>query len=106
FLTLVCGPVFAQNDSTAWNSKIDADKAHFILSGGVVFQKYPAGEIGVIYGYSSAGGPCNPGGLGGLKLAAEFNFGSPQFYLAPKLALEIDFLALGMRLNIIDYTNF
>ena len=41
----------------------------------------------------------------GAKLGTEFNFDNKNFYMAPKISFEFDFLLFGLRLNMIDYTN-
>lgn len=103
-MTISCGQLFGQTDST--KQLRDEDRAHFILSGGLSYQRQFAGEVGLIYGYTATNGPCNPGGLGGLKFATEFNFNSNTFFIAPKIGAEFDFAFFGARLNIIDYTDF
>jgi len=101
-LTIYCGQAFGQSDVT----RIDEDKAHFIISAGISYQKELVGELGFIYGYSAPPGPCTSGNLRGLKFATEFNFNSDNFFIAPKVGVEFDYLILGARLNIIDYTDF
>jgi hypothetical protein len=104
--TFFCPHLYCQTDTIKNKETINEDKAHFILSGGLSYQKQFVGELGVIYGYSGLGDMCNPSGLIGLKLASEFNFTSNNFFIAPKIGGQIDFYILGARLNIIDYTNF
>ena len=97
---------FAQRDSIPKQAAADKDKGHFIFSAGLSWQQQLVGELGVIYGFSARGGSCNPGGLGGIKIASEFNFNSKNFFIGPKLCAELDFLIFGTRLNLIDYTDF
>jgi hypothetical protein len=106
-LGLFISNVFSQSDTTKQTiSKVHEDKAHFILSAGISYQKQAVGEIGVIYGYSSLSDVCNPGGVVGIKLASEFNFNRNKFFIAPKLGAELNYFIFGLRLNVIDYTDF
>lgn len=109
-LTISSGQVFGQSDTTKSKQILkeinDEDRAHFIFSSGLSYQRQLLGEVGLIYGYSASDGPCNSGGLVGLKLASEFNFNKDNFFIAPKLGVEMDFLIFGARINFIDYTNF
>lgn len=104
--TMVClsAQLFAQKDTT--QKVVPEDRSHFIFSAGLSYQKQLVGEVGVIYGFSARGGSCNPGGLGGIKIATEFNFNNKDFFIGPKICAELDVLIFGARLSLIDYTDF
>lgn len=101
FTTVV---LFSKTDSTA--KKNADDDMHIIYSFGCSYQNEFLAEAGLMYGWSAKTGPCNPGGMAGIKLASEFNFSPNNFYIAPKISAQADLIFLALRVNIIDYTDF
>ena len=92
----------SQKDST---KKHIFEDYHLYPSIGISYQKQLVGEVGVLYAYSQPFSHCQTNVLYGIKLAAEFNFNSNHFYMAPKIGIQTDYLLLSARLNLIDYTN-
>jgi hypothetical protein len=102
-LTLNCVIGFCQKDSI--KSRV-FENYHLYPSIGISYQKQLVGEVGVLYGYRRPSDGCKLcGPLYGIKLASEFNFDSNNFYIAPKLAFELDLLIINARINFIDYSN-
>ena len=90
------------------NDSIKESDKMFAFSCGINFpiQKQAMGEIGIMYYKDLGEGPCNPGIVLGPKVSSEFNFRFNQFVIGPKISYEADLWFLGIRFNVIDYTNF
>ena len=81
---------------------------HFHPSFGLSYQNQLVGEAGLLYAKESHGS-CGGGFMRnfiGIKVASEFNFDVNHFYIAPKIAYEVNLPLISGRLSIIDYTNF
>jgi hypothetical protein len=96
---------YGQNDTLRLAEMRSEAGPHLYFSVGMSYQKQWVGEVGLMYG-SLQRSMCNPSGMMGVKLATEFNFDRENRFIAPKLSVEADILLVGLRLNIIDYTNF
>jgi len=64
------------------------------------------GEIGLNYGRFSNTGSCNPGYSQGIKIASEFSYYHNAFLVGPKIGYEISFITIGLKLSVVNYTNF
>jgi hypothetical protein len=94
---------YGQKDTTKHKEEPSLTDLHYSFSAGLSYQKQVVGEVGVIYG--KAFGRHAPMYVG-YKAATEFNFKQDNFFIAPKLSLELDMMFVGFRLNVMDYTNF
>jgi hypothetical protein len=95
-----------QTDSIKTSDKfINQDKRHFILSTGFVYDERFWGDIGIVYAKTNNTDLLKLG-LAGYRLGTEFTFAHDKFLLGPKISAEVDFWFFGMRMNIIDYTDF
>jgi hypothetical protein len=106
FLCFVVLIAYGQTDTSTHKTPLTELDKHLYLSTGISYQKQWVGEIGLLYGKEWHERRGYTIGMGGIKLASEFNFSREQFFIAPKLSYELDMLILGLRLNIVDYTNF
>lgn len=82
---------------------------HFFPSFGLSYQNQLVGEAGLLYAKGTPFGSCGGGFMRkftGIKVASEFNFDVNHFYIAPKIAWEVNLPLISGRLSIIDYTNF
>src|ERR1051326_1565655 len=87
---LVFFVAYSQSDSI----KIKSDR-RIIFSPGMIYQHQLMGEVGLIFGVQSGGGPCNPGIYNGPKAAVEFNLNPKQFFIAAKLSYDYDVMIVG-----------
>jgi hypothetical protein len=103
---LLCLSIFGQKDSTIFKKERYEYEPHFYFSFGLSVQKQLVGDVGVIYGKGLTEHSGSVLGMKGLKLASEFNFSRDNFFIAPKISAEFHVVFLGLRFNVIDYTNF
>jgi len=110
-LSLVLLPTLGFSQDSTKSSIHDSDNSNghgFAFSGGVSFQKQFMGEVGLMYYSVAAEGSCSPSIIVGPKVASEFNFrfNNNRFIAGPKISYEADITILGIRANLIDYTDF
>jgi hypothetical protein len=97
---------FGQKDSSIIEKERYEYEPHLYFSIGLSLQKQLVGDVGITYGKGITEHSGFVLGMMGIKLASEFNFNRDKFFIAPKISAEIHVVLVGLRLSVIDYTNY